>query len=100
LNFCSPRALYPAYVRGEAYLPLHQGSQAAAEYQKILDHGDILLNCLIGALAHLGLGRAYTLQGDTIKARAAYQDFLNLWEDADADIPMMKQAEAEYAKLQ
>ena len=80
-------------------MALHQGSQAAAEYQKILDHRGILLNCLIGALAHLGLGRAYTLQGDTIKARAAYQDFLTLWKDADPDIPILNHAKAEYEKL-
>jgi eukaryotic-like serine/threonine-protein kinase len=91
--------LYPAYVRGEAYLALHQGSQAAAEYQKILDHRGIVLNCPVGALAHLGLARAYAMQGDTAKAKAAYQDFLTLWKDADPDIAILKQAKAEYAKL-
>ena len=92
--------MYPAYVRGEAYLALHQGSQAAAEYQKILEHRGIVLNCLNGALAHLQLGRAYAVQGDTAKAKAAYQDFLTLWKDADPDIPIFIAAKAEYAKLQ
>jgi eukaryotic-like serine/threonine-protein kinase len=93
-------SLYPVYVRGEAYLALHQGSEAAAEFQKILDHRGIVLNEPIGALAHLGLARAYAMQGDTAKAKAAYQDFLSLWKDADPDIPILKQAKAEYAKLQ
>ncbi len=92
--------LYPVYVRGEAYLAAHQGSEAAAEFQKILDHRGIVLNEPIGALAHLQLARAYTLQNDTAKARGAYQDFLTLWKDADPDIPVLKQAKAEYAKLQ
>jgi eukaryotic-like serine/threonine-protein kinase len=92
--------LYAVYVRGEAYLTAHQGSEAAAEFQKILDHRGIVLNEPIGALAHLQLGRAYSLQGDTAKARVAYQDFLTLWKDADPDIPILKQAKAEYAKLQ
>jgi tetratricopeptide (TPR) repeat protein len=92
--------MYPAYVRGEAYLALHQGPQAAAEYQKILEHRGIVLNCLNGALAQLGLARAYVLQGDTVKAEAAYQDFLTLWKDADPDIPILIAAKAEYAKLQ
>ena len=92
-------ALYPIYVRGEAYLLLHQGSQAAAEFQKILDHRGIVWNEPIGALAHLQLGRAYAMAGDTAKARVAYKDFLTLWKDADADIPIRKQAKAEYAKL-
>jgi len=92
-------ALYPVFVRGEAYLAAHQGSEAAAEFQKILDHRGIVLNEPIGALAHLGLARAYVLQGDTAKARAAYDDFLTLWKDADADIPVLIAAKAEYAKL-
>ena len=92
--------LYPAYVRGEAYLALHQGLQAAAEYQKILDHRGIVLNFPLGALAHLQLGRAYAMQGDTAKAKAAYRDFLTLWKDADPDIRILKQAKAEYTKLQ
>ena len=93
-------ALYPAFVRGEAYLATHQGAEAAAEFQKILDHPGVAVNEPIGALAHLQLGRAYAMQGDTAKARAAYQDFLTLWKDADPDIPILKQAKAEYAKLQ
>jgi tetratricopeptide (TPR) repeat protein len=92
-------ALYPVYVRGEAYLASHQGSEAAAEFQKILDHSGIVFNEPIGALAHLGIGRAYALQGDIAKARAAYNDFLTLWKDADPDIPILLAAKAEYAKL-
>ena len=92
--------LYPVYVRGEAYLAARQGREAATEFQKILDHRGIVLNEPIGALAHLQLGRAYALQGNTAKARAVYQDFLTLWKDADPDIPILLQAKAEYAKLQ
>jgi DNA-binding winged helix-turn-helix (wHTH) protein len=92
--------LYPVYVRGEAYLAAHRGSEAAAEFQKILDHRGIVLNEPIGALAHLQLGRAYAIQGDTAKSRAAYQEFLTLWKDADLDIPILREAKAEYAKLQ
>src|SRR6266851_5373582 len=91
--------MYPVYVRGEAYLAAHQGKEAVAEFQKILDHRGIVLNEPIGALAHLLLGRAYAMQGDTAKARAAYQDFLTLWKDADPDIPILKEAKAEYARL-
>jgi len=91
--------LYPVYVRGEAYLAAHQGSQSAAEFQKILDHRGIVGNSPIGALAHFQLGRAYAMQGDIAKAKAAYTDFLTLWKDADPDIPILKQAKAEYAKL-
>ena len=96
-NFMS---LYPVYVRGEAHLARHQASEAAIEFQKILDHPAVVLNEPIGALAHLQLGRAYAMQGDTAKARAAYQDFLLLWKDADPDIPILKQAKAESGKLQ
>jgi hypothetical protein len=92
-------ALYPVYVRAEAYLAGHQGSEAATEFQKILDHRGIAVNAPIGALAHLGLARANALKGDTAKARSAYQDFLTLWKDADPDIPILQQAKAEYAKL-
>jgi eukaryotic-like serine/threonine-protein kinase len=92
-------ALYPVFVRGEGYLATHQGNQAAAEFQKILDHRGLVVNEPIGALAHLQLGRAYAMLGDTAKARAAFQDFLTLWKDADSDIPVLKQAKAEYAKL-
>jgi len=96
----SSEGLYPIYVRGEAYLAAHKGNDAAAEFQKIRDHRGIIVNQPIGALAHLQLGRAYSLQGDTTKAHAAYQDFLTLWKDADPDIPILKQAKAEYAKLE
>jgi hypothetical protein len=92
--------LTSSFVRGEAYLVGHQGSEAAAEFQKILDHRGIVVNEPIVALAHLQLGRAYAMQDDTARAKAAYQDFLTLWKDADPDIPVMKEAKAEYAKLQ
>jgi DNA-binding winged helix-turn-helix (wHTH) protein/tetratricopeptide (TPR) repeat protein len=93
-------SLYPIYVRGEAYLAEKKGVEAAAEFQKILDHGGIVYSDPIGAVAHLQLARAYTLSGDNTKAKAAYQAFLTLWKDADLDIPIFKQAKAEYAKLQ
>jgi eukaryotic-like serine/threonine-protein kinase len=92
--------LYPAFVRGTAYLALHQGKEAASEFQNILDHRGLVWNSPIGALAHLQIGRAYAMSGDTAKAKSAYQDFLTLWKDADPDIPILKQAKAEYAKLQ
>jgi eukaryotic-like serine/threonine-protein kinase len=95
LNF----ALWPAYLRGEAYLATPQGSKAATEFQKILDHPGVVVNEPIGALAHLGLGRAYTLSHDSTKAKTEYRNFLSLWKDADPDIPILKQAKAEYAKL-
>jgi len=93
-------ALYPIYVRGEAYLAAHQGAEAAAEFQKILNHRGIVISDPIGALTHLQLGRALALSGDKTKAKAAYQDFLTLWKDADSDVPILKQAKAEFAKLQ
>ncbi len=96
LNAC----LYPVYVRGQAYLAANQAAAAAAEFQKILDHRGIVGPCETGALAHLGLARAYAMQGNTAKAKAAYQDFLTLWKDADPDIPIFIAAKAEYAKLQ
>jgi hypothetical protein len=92
-------ALYPIYVRGQAYLAVHQGANAAAEFQKIVDHRGIVVSDPIGALAHLQLGRAYALAGDKTKARSAYQDFLMLWKDADPDIPILKRAQAEHANL-
>jgi hypothetical protein len=92
--------LYPVYVRGEAYLEAHYGREAAAEFQKVLDHRGIVFADPIGALAHLQLGRALASSGDGAKARSAYQDFLTLWKDADPDIPVLKQAKAEYTKLQ
>jgi eukaryotic-like serine/threonine-protein kinase len=102
--------LYHTYIRGEAYLGAGQGTQAAAEFQKILDHSGIVWNCWTGALARLGVARANALQSRTsqgadadaarVRALAAYKDFLTLWKDADPDIPIYKQAKAEYAKLQ
>jgi hypothetical protein len=91
--------LYPVYVRGEAYLATRQGREAAVEFQKILDHRGIVISDPIGALARLQLGRAYVLAGDKDKARIAYKDFLTLWKDADPDIPILKQAKTENAKL-
>ena len=102
--------LYPTYVRGEAYLAAGQGTAAAAEFQKILDHSGIVWNCWTGALARLGVARANALQSRTsqgadadaarVRALAAYKDFLTLWKDADPDVPILKQAKAEFAKLQ
>jgi eukaryotic-like serine/threonine-protein kinase len=102
--------LYPTYIRGEAYLAAGQGKEAAIEFQKNLDHSGIVWNCWTGALAHLGVARANALQAKTtqgadadaarVRALAAYKDFLTLWRDADPDIPVLKQANAEYAKLQ
>jgi tetratricopeptide (TPR) repeat protein len=102
--------LYSVYVRGEAYLAAGEGGAAAAEFQKILDHSGIVWNCWTGAMAHLGVARANALQSRTsqgadaaaarVRALAAYNDFLTLWKDADPDIPILKQAKAEYAKLQ
>jgi predicted Zn-dependent protease len=92
--------LYPVYLRGEAYLALRQGAEAAVEFQKVLSHRGIVVSDPIGALARWQLGRAYAMQGDTAKAKAAYRDFLTLWKDADRDIPILTQAKAEYAKLE
>ncbi len=102
--------LYPTYVRGEAYLAAGHGKEAAAEFQKVLDHSGIVWNCWTGALAHLGVARANALQSKTsqgadadaarVRALAAYKDFLTLWKDADPNIPILKQANAEYARLQ
>ena len=102
--------LYPTYIRGEAYLAAGQGKEATAEFQKLLNHSGIVGNCWTGALARLGVGRANALQARTsqgadadaarVRALAAYKDFLTLWKDADPDIPILKQAKAEYAKLQ
>jgi tetratricopeptide (TPR) repeat protein len=92
--------LYPVYVRGRAYLKAGQGKQAQAEFQKMIDHRGLTINFPLGALAHLQLARAYALSGDTPKARTSYQDFFALWKDADPDIPILKEARTEYAKLQ
>jgi len=89
----------PVYLRGQAYLAAHRGTEAAAQFQMMIDHVGVIQNQPQGALAHLGLGRAYALQGDTAKARAAYEDLLALWKDADPDVPVIKQAKSEYAKL-
>ena len=93
-------AMFPVFVRGEAYLAARHGSEAATEFLKILDHRGLVLNRPIGALAHLDLGRAYVLQGDIPKAKVAYQDFLTLWKDADPNIPVLQKAKAEYTRLQ
>ncbi len=93
-------ALYPVFVRGVAYLAAHEGSEAAEEFRKILDHRGIVVNDPVGAVARLQLGRTFGLTGEGAKSKAAYQDFLSLWRDADPDIPILRQAKAEYAKLQ
>jgi eukaryotic-like serine/threonine-protein kinase len=95
-----PQGLFSVLVRGNVYLAEHKGDEAAAEFQKILDHRGAVANEPIGAIAHLQIGRAYAMAGDTAKAKAAYKDFLALWKDADPDIPILKQAKAEYGKLQ
>ena len=92
--------MYPAYVRGLAYLAAHNGTAAAGQFQRILDHPGITVNFPTGVLAHLQLGRAYAMTGDRAKAKAAYQDFFNLWKDADPEVPLLKEAKAEYAKLE
>ena len=99
LEFQSFGALYPAYVRGEAYLKAGQGQQAAAEFQKLIDHPGIVSNFITGALSHLQLGRAQAMMGDNQAARKSYQDFFALWNDADPAIPILQAAKAEYAKL-
>jgi len=91
--------MYPAYVRGEADLAAHRGAEAAAEFQRILDHRGLVFSDPVGAMARLQLGRAFDMSGDRTKAKAAYEDFLTFWKDADRDIPILKQAEAEYARL-
>jgi eukaryotic-like serine/threonine-protein kinase len=98
-NISMSLSMYPVYVRGFAYLSARQGTEAAAEFQKILAHRGIVQTEPIGALAHLGLARSYVMQGDTARAKAAYQDFLTLWKDADPDIPILIAAKSEYAKL-
>ena len=99
-NSPSNATMYPAYLRGLAYLAQKNGPAAVAEFQKFLDHPGIVDNFLFGSLAHLQLARAYAIAGDTAKAKAAYKDFLALWKDADPDIPILKEAKAEYGKLQ
>jgi hypothetical protein len=92
--------LYPCYLRGQAYLLSRNGSAAATEIQKLLSHRGLVVNFPLGALAHLGIARAYAMSGDGVKARASYQNFFTLWKDADPNIPILKEAKAEYAKLQ
>jgi eukaryotic-like serine/threonine-protein kinase len=92
--------LHPAYLRGLAYLEQKNGLAAATEFHKFIDHAGIVQNFLLGSLAHLQIARAYAVSGDTVKAKAAYQNFFTLWKDADADVPILKQARAEYAQLQ
>lgn len=91
--------MYPVFLRGEARLALHQGREAAEEFQKLLDHRGLLRACPLGPLAHLGLARAYVLQEDNEKAHAAYADFFTLWKDADPDIPILVTAKGEAAKF-
>jgi ATP/maltotriose-dependent transcriptional regulator MalT len=98
-QFSEGGLLYPVYVRGQAYLALRQGKEAAAEFQKFPDHRGIAQNTPLASLAHLGLARAYALTGEVAKAHSAYQDFFALWKDADPDVPILIQAKAEYAKL-
>jgi hypothetical protein len=92
--------LYPPYVRGQAYLLLQDGAKAAAEFQKFVDHRTLVANNPLYALALVGRARAFALQSDRAKSKAAYDEFFTLWKDADPDIPILKQAKAEYAKLQ
>jgi len=96
----SAGTMYPVYLRGEAYLGARNGELAAAEFQKILDHPGVIVNFPLSTLSHLGLARARALSHDKAGSRTAYQDFFALWKDADSDIPILKQAKAEYAKLQ
>ena len=91
--------MYPAYLRGQAYLLLHQGGEAAAEFQKFIVQRAVVVNCPFGALAHLWLGRAHALAGDPVAARKSYQEFLSLWKDADPNIPILIAAKSESAKL-
>jgi tetratricopeptide (TPR) repeat protein len=99
-DLSSGRSMRSTYARGNAYLALHKGSEAAAEFQKIVDHPGVALNSITAALAKLGLARAYALEGDPAKARVAYQDFFALWKDADPGVPILAAAKSEYAKLQ
>jgi hypothetical protein len=100
-EFLYPGAtMYPVYLRGMAYLALHQAHEATAEFQKFIDYRGVIVNCPLGALARLQLARAYAMAGDTTRARSSYEHFLTIWKDADPDIPIRKQAKTEYAKLQ
>ena len=98
-GFCG--SLYVIYMRGQAYLTAHRGTEAAAEFQRVIDHIGVVSNDpTIVVAARLQLARALALSGDYGKAKSAYEDFLKLWKDADADIPILRQANAENAKLQ
>jgi hypothetical protein len=92
-------AMFPTYLRGQAYLALHQGGQAAAEFQKLSDHPGVILEDPLGALARLQLARAWRMAGDVSKAKAAYEDVFAIWKDADADFNLPKEARAEYAEI-
>jgi len=92
--------LYAAYVRGRAHLVSRQGREAGVEFEKIVDHPGIVLNFPTAALAHLGLARAHTLTGEIVRARTQYEEFFALWKDGDSEIPVLRQAKREYAKLQ
>ena len=92
--------MIPVYIRGVAYLRTRNGPEAAREFQKMLDHRTMIGNATTSALTHLGLARARVFEGNTSAARSAYQDFFALWKDADPDIPILKEAKAEYARLQ
>ena len=91
--------LLPAYLRGQAYVALHRGPEAVAEFQKLIDHRGLVTNRVYASLARLGVARGFWMEGDVVKARAAYNDFFTLWKDADPDIPVLNVARAEYAKL-
>ena len=92
-------AMYPVYVRGEAFLAEGRGAEAAKEFRKMLDHRGVMASDPISALARLELGRAYRLSGDSVKAKAAYEDFFTLWKDADASVPVLTQARNEYTAI-
>lgn len=91
--------VYPAYLRGQAFLLMHRGTEAAAEFQKFVDQRSVVVNCPFGALTHLWLGRAHALEGDSAGTRRSYQEFFNLWKDADPDIPVLRRAKSEFVKL-
>jgi predicted Zn-dependent protease len=99
LQVALPLSFYPVYVRGYAYLAARRGTEAAAEFKKIVEHPGVVANEPIGALAHLGLGRAYAIQGEMAKSRAAYADFFARWKNADRGIPRLAEAKADYSNL-
>ena len=91
--------MYPVYLRGSAYLSLGKGKEASVEFGKFLSQRGVVVNCPLAALAHLQLGRAYALTGDSIRARSSYQEFFALWKDADSDLPVLRQAKAEFQQI-